>query len=259
MNDLPRLRYQVVAKTDRGKVRQKNQDAVYRWQSDNALSPPRALLILADGMGGHQAGEQASRLALDQVQRVVLPKLKLDEGIEVPETLLYDAVQQAHLAIKTFALDQGIDIEDIGTTIEIVVVTGMEAWVAHVGDSRTYILGKDGLDQVTADHTAVADMVLAGIIQPEEIYTHPQRNILTRAVGGDHFVEVDTYLIELALGERILLCSDGLWGAVYDTALERILLAASPPEVVVDQLIQAANEAGGTDNISVVVCDVLPA
>lgn len=259
MSNLPLLRYETAASTDRGKVRRINQDAIFYWQSSSAFSPPRALLALADGMGGHQAGEQASRLALEQVQEIVLPKLEQDEPIEETAELLTQAVKQANQAIKAYALEHEIDTEDIGTTIEIVVVAGMDAWVAHVGDSRTYILRKHGLDQITVDHTAVAEMVAAGIIEPEEIYTHPQRNILTRAVGGDHFVEVDINQIKIALGERILLCSDGLWGTMYDNAIERMLLAASPPEEVVAELILAANEAGGADNISVVVCDILPA
>ena len=168
------------------------------------------------------------------------------------------AVQGANEAINNFAVDNEIDPHDIGTTLECVVVDGTYAYIVHIGDSRVYLLGKDGLKLITRDHTAIAEMVDAGILDQEEIYTHPQRNILTQALGGNLLSEIEVSKFKLSIGERILVCSDGLWGMVRDPALERILLWASPPHILVDELIVAANQAGGQDNISVVVCDILP-
>lgn len=249
------IRYEVAADTDQGKVRQKNQDGVFQWASG---SRPRALLALADGMGGHQAGEEASRIALEQVQETILPSLKKDKSVEDFSEHLLKAIKHANKAILDYAVEHGIETEDMGTTIEVVVLDGATAWIAHVGDSRVYLLGKQGLDQVTTDHTAVAEMIQAGMLEPEAVYDHPQRNILTQALGGEHIIEVDISHIEVSVGERILICSDGLWGLLRDNALERMLLQASPPNDLVTELIRAANEAGGEDNISVVICDILP-
>ena len=160
--------------------------------------------------------------------------------------------------VNNFAIDNEIDPHDIGTTLECVVVDGTYVYIVHIGDSRVYLLGKDGLKQITKDHTAIAEMVNAGILDPEEIYNHPQRNILTQALGGNLLSEIEVSKFKVSIGERILVCSDGLWGMVRDPALERILLWASPPHILVDELIVAANQAGGQDNISVVVCDILP-
>lgn len=255
MSKTPNIRYEAAADTDQGKVRQKNQDAVFQWVSD---ARPRALLALADGMGGHQAGEEASRIALEQVQENLLPSLKDDKSIEDFSGHLLNAIKNANKAILDYAVEHGIETEDMGTTIEVIVIDGTTAWVTHVGDSRVYLLGKQGLDQVTVDHTAVAEMIQAGMLGPEAVYDHPQRNILTQALGGEHIVEVDISQIEVSVGERILVCSDGLWGMLRDNVLERMLLQASPPNVLVTELIRAANEAGGEDNISVVICDILP-
>lgn len=255
MTASPRIRVEAAAGTHQGKVRQKNQDAAFHWVSD---SHPRALLALADGMGGHQAGEEASRIALEKVRERVLPVLKGDKTLEDFSGILIKAISDANQAILAYASTHGIDPNDMGTTIEIIVIDGIAAWVAHLGDSRTYLLSKQGLDQVTVDHTAVAEMIQAGLLEPEAVYDHPQRNILTQALGGEHLIEVDVSRFDVSVGERILVCSDGLWGMLRDNILERMLLQASPPHVLVNELIMAANEAGGEDNISVAICDILP-
>lgn len=260
MSKSSKIRLEVAAGTDKGLERDVNQDAVYVWASSIDLTPPRALLLVADGMGGHREGEVASKLVIDKFKESLLPGLEKGEvAAKSLEEQMVKALRIANLGVRNYALDNGFSPQDIGTTLDCVGIIGMQAYVAHVGDSRVYLLGKKGLRQITADDTAVAEMVEAGLLAPEDIYTHPQRNILTRGLGGEEFLEVEITKYDLSIGERVLVCSDGLWGMVRDPALERILLWAVPPHVVVEELIVAANEAGGMDNIGIVICDVLPA
>jgi serine/threonine protein phosphatase PrpC len=260
MSKSSKIRLEAAAGSDLGQSRRINQDAVFQWISDQDLDPPRALLLLADGMGGHQEGEVASQLAVDMHKEIVLPKLskKMIEGVNLTE-LLESALHSSNQAIHDYAIDNDIIPQDIGTTLDCVVVLGVEVFVSHIGDGRVYILEKHGLNQVTEDHSAVAEMVEAGIITPDEIYTHPQRNILTQGLGGNTKANVEVERFDLSVGERILVCSDGLWGIVRDPLLERIMLWASPPHILVKELVIAANQAGSNDNISVIICDILPA
>jgi serine/threonine protein phosphatase PrpC len=253
------IRLEVAAGTDQGLERNINQDSIFQWVSDQKLAPPRALLLLADGMGGHQEGEVASRIAVEKHKDILLPELS-SEDIEKAKFsgLLDKALHASHQAIYDYAVENDIIPQDIGTTLDCVIVIGTEIFVSHVGDGRIYLLKKHGLHQVTVDHSAVAEMVAAGIIEPEDIYTHPQRNIVTRGLGGNSKLDGEVERFDLTIGESILVCSDGLWGKVRDHLLERILLWASPPHVLVKELIVAANEAGGDDNISAIICDILP-
>ena len=260
MSNVSRIKIEAAAASDQGLERRINQDVVYQWVSEQELIPPRALLMVADGMGGHQEGEVASQLAVDTHKEILLPELNQteldkDKLVEVMHT----AVCEANTSIFNYAIEINIIPHDMGTTLDCVILTGMEAYVTHVGDGRVYLLDRDGLRQLTNDHSAVAEMVGAGILDPEEIYTHPKRNILTQGLGGNSKLEVDVEKFDISIGGRILVCSDGLWGLVRNPALERILLWASPPHILVNELIVAANEAGGDDNISVIICDILPA
>jgi serine/threonine protein phosphatase PrpC len=259
MNKKADIRLEVAADTDQGLGRSINQDSIFQWISDRNLSPPRALLLLADGMGGHQEGEVASRIAVEKHKDMLLPELSREDiGKAGFSELLDKALHASHQAIYDYAIEKDIIPQDIGTTLDCVVVIGTEIFISHIGDGRVYLLNKHGLNQLTVDHSAVAEMVAAGIIEPEDIYTHPQRNIVTRGLGGNSKLDVEVKSYNLSIGERILLCSDGLWGKVRDRLIERILLWASPPHVLVKELIVAANEAGGDDNISVIICDILP-
>ncbi len=254
-----KLRLQAAADTDVGLFREVNQDTAYAWVSGADLKPARALLILADGMGGHKAGDVASQLAVEHVGKVLEPLLLEDnENIIDWADMVTKAVKQANAAIFNYAIEHDINPRNIGTTLECVVVFGNKAYLAHIGDSRAYILGRVGLEQLTNDHSAVGELVQAGVLNPSEVYTHPQRNILTRALGGDINFELDVMEFSLRVGERLMLCSDGLWGMVFDDALEDILLKAASPFVLIGELIEAAKEGGGDDNISVVICDIMP-
>lgn len=245
--------------THKGEVRKTNQDAYYVWVSDYGVVPPRGLLLVADGMGGHQKGEVASQMAVDTTRDLLKPQLEADKvNSEGMKESIVEAVKTANSRINNYALEEGIDPQNIGTTIECVVLAGSLAITAHVGDSRIYRLSKNGLEKITRDHSAVAEMVEAGLLEPEDIYTHPQRNVLTQGLGGDINIEVDSIKFEMSIGERLLLCSDGLWGLVRDGEIEKMLLQAASPEQLVEDFIAAANQAGGDDNISVVICDIMP-
>ncbi|TAK12066.1 MAG: serine/threonine-protein phosphatase [Anaerolineae bacterium] len=260
MSTKPRVRLHVAKETNVGRVRKNNQDAVGTWVQHYPDRPPVAILVVADGMGGHEAGEVASQLAVKNLLDTLTPPL--DGGMELGEeldALLANAVSQASTAIVNFTVNNKIEPGNMGTTLECVVLVGGEGRLAHVGDSRVYVLGANGLAKISEDHSAVAELVAAGLLQPEDVYTHPRRNILTRSVGGPWPLEVDLVEVSLKVGQRLMMCSDGLWGLVRDPELERILLKADPPERLVGELIQEALDAGGDDNITVILCDLLPA
>ncbi|MGD8458422.1 MAG: protein phosphatase 2C domain-containing protein [Anaerolineales bacterium] len=260
MSQRSRIRLEVASDTDLGLERENNQDTIFQWTSNQNLSPPRALLLLADGMGGHQKGEVASQITVEKHKEILIPKLSGQEiENEIIIELLENALLESNKSISEYAIDNGITLQDIGTTLDCVVLFGKEMFFSHVGDGRIYLLKKLGLNQLTTDHSVVEEMAKAGLIRPEEIYTHPQRNLLTKGLGGNVKIDIKIEKIELTLGDRVLMCSDGLWGLIRDNLLERILLWASPPHVLVKELVIAAKEAGGNDNISVIICDILPA
>ncbi|MBI3159211.1 MAG: Stp1/IreP family PP2C-type Ser/Thr phosphatase [Chloroflexi bacterium] len=256
----PRVRYNIAKESNVGRVRRNNQDAMGAWVQHYPDRPPLAVLVVADGMGGHEAGEIASQLAVEKLLELLTPAV--EGGIQLGEELdamLANAITQASTAIVNFTVSHKIEPGNMGTTLECAVLMGGEGRIAHVGDSRIYQLTANGLNQVTEDHSAVAELVSVGVLKPEDVYTHPRRNILTRSVGGPWPLEVDMVPVSLKVGDRLMLCSDGLWGLVRDDDIERILLKADPPDRLVQELIEAALEAGGDDNITVILCDVLPA
>lgn len=231
------MRFVVGARTDVGRVREGNEDSYM------ANEP---LFAVADGMGGHQGGEVASRLALDTLREAA-------DG-----AALAQAVQDANRAVFEQA---GRDpaLAGMGTTLTAFLAEGDTLRLAHVGDSRAYLLRDGALQQITTDHTVVEGMVEKGELTPQEASIHPQRSILTRAIGVDGEVQVDQASIEPRPGDRLLLCSDGLTGMVEEAAIQRILEEHTDPQAAANALVDAANEAGGQDNITAVVIDVADA
>ena len=224
--------------TDVGLVRSDNEDAYL-------VNPP--LLAVADGLGGHLAGEVASSIAVET--------LLADAPRSADAKALARAVRTANAAVIE-AADSGRGRFGMGTTLTAAMIDGTRIVLAHVGDSRAYLLHFGALAQVTHDHSMVADMVRNGTLTAEESRVHPNRSVITRALGSDPNLLVDTYEIEAAPGDRLLLCSDGLTGMVDDPEIERILSTATSAEEAVDRLIEGARDAGGQDNITVVVAEI---
>ena len=226
------------AATDVGRVRDGNEDA---YLVDDAMG----LIAVADGMGGHRAGEVASATALEALRAAITGGRPLRESIE-----------DANDAVYTKSLTD-TSLRGMGTTLTAgTLVAGDTVLVGHVGDSRAYLLHDGELRQVTDDHSLVEELVREGRLTADEAAVHPQRSIITRALGVDASVEVDVYPVELVPGDRLLLCSDGLTGMVAPDDIAATLRRESDPARAAAQLVDAANAAGGEDNITVVVVAV---
>jgi protein phosphatase len=220
-------------------VRDQNEDSVFPTSSGE--STDEVLAIVADGMGGHVAGEVASRIAINAAASSDLGPT--------------DRVAAGNRAIREeVARDPGL--EGMGTTMTLLRVEDNTATIAHIGDSRAYLLRDGELRQVTEDHTVAAEYVAQGQLSREEAASHPQRHMLLRTLGLTRFVDVDEVEVDLAPGDRVLLCSDGLTEMVRDETIGKILADGSPDEVVWN-LVETANDAGGVDNITVVVVDAV--
>lgn len=235
------MRYVWGSATHQGMVRQNNEDALFPDRSGE--SNGSAVLMVADGMGGHIAGEVASRLAINAAA-----SSQLEPG---------DRVAAANRAIREEVARQP-DLEGMGTTMTLVQLTddGI-ARFGHVGDSRAYLLRGGELRQLTVDHTVAAEYVAMGQLSVEEAKDHPQSHMLTRCLGLTRFVNVDEFDLELEVGDRLLLCSDGLNSMVGSDAITNGLTGGTAEEAAW-KLVEVANKAGGHDNTSVIVIDVLP-
>jgi PPM family protein phosphatase len=229
-----------VARTDTGRQRRENEDNSY-------VRVP--LFVVADGMGGAQAGEVASALAVEAFQRGLIDP---DGDHPTAERRLVERVQAANRRIYEAAQAER-ERSGMGTTLTAVYVDDSNLTVAHVGDSRAYIFRDGDLTRVTHDHSLVEELMRRGKLTPEQAAEHPQRSIITRALGIEPEVEVDTWTYPGKAGDVVLLCSDGLTSMVDEHVIEEILRADSDLERVAETLIHAANEAGGRDNITVVL------
>lgn len=229
------MRVEVGVATDIGQVREGNEDSYL-------VDAP--LYAIADGMGGHRGGEVASSLALETIESM----FRAGDGS------LGDQVREANRTVHERSL-QDQQVSGMGTTVTAVVVEAGTARLAHVGDSRGYLLRAGDLRQITADHTLVARMVKAGEITRQEADVHPHRNVLTRSVGTEESVKVDEDDLALLDGDRLLLCSDGLTDMVSEDQIQAILEAEPNPQRAADRLVKAANRAGGIDNITALILD----
>jgi protein phosphatase len=215
------------------------------------------LFIVADGMGGAKAGEQASAMVVESIEAFALNTLSwffLLKGAQEHDVLkeFQAALQQADANICREAA-QHRDLAGMGTTVTVAYSVGSTLFVAHVGDSRCYLLRGGGLDRLTHDHTVVAEMISRGALQPEEAAGHRLRHLMTNAVGGrDLGVRVECHRIELAADDLLLLCSDGLTELVPDDRIAAVLQAQRDPRAACERLVAEANEHGGKDNITVI-------
>jgi PPM family protein phosphatase len=233
------LRLATGSSTDTGLHRGNNEDSFL-------VDEEHVVFAVADGMGGHRGGEVASRTAIEALRAAIAA------GQPV-----HDAIVQANTAvIERAAGDQ--DLTGMGTTLTAVVVAGArQLLIGHVGDSRAYLLHDGAMRRVTDDHSLVEELVREGRLTAEQAESHPQRAIVTRALGVDRDVEVDLYTVDVTAGDRIVICSDGLTTMVRDRDVERLARSEPDPQRAAEVLVEAANRAGGEDNTSVVIVDVL--
>lgn len=235
--------------TDIGKQRQLNQDYVFTSQVPMGTLPN--LFIVADGMGGHKAGEYASKCAVETIVDDV--NLSTEKSVI---KVLSGAIRHANERIRQVS-SQDDNYQGMGTTLVVAAFDGKEMYVANVGDSRLYLF-HDGLRQVTTDHSLVEEMVRIGELEREKARNHPDKNIITRAIGVVEVVDVDFFeLDDLKEGDIILMCSDGLSNMLDDNELERIVGGAGTLEEKAKRLIAAANLNGGRDNIAVILIELL--
>lgn len=251
--------------THQGRRHTRNEDMIVTFTFDKkqqGKSVPIGFYMVADGMGGHDAGDVASRTVYEVVTKWIvetniLPDLRKTTRKltteNVPGDLLQQAIQAANEALVRHAQ---VHNSNLGSTVTAALVIGDVATIANVGDSRTYLLRKGQLRQITQDHSLVARLVEAKVITPEEVREHPQRNQIYRNLGQKSAVQVDIFTVHLQPDDRLILCCDGLWEMVSDADIQRIVEASRTPQKACDTLIAAANQAGGEDNISVIVVEM---
>lgn len=266
--------------TDVGRIREENEDSL--WSQVNAFNhkEPLGLFIVCDGMGGHMGGKHASFWAVEAIKQEFAalfaakdPRATVvlsDEDIqkvktgEVPaprlpeepilEEVILKALQKANYVVYDYARHKPQSAGNAGTTVTMAVLRGSQMIIANIGDSRTYLLRNHRLRLVTRDHSLVATLISEGQILPNEIYTHPQRNVIYRFLGQKNEVQVDVFRYTVHPGDKLLLCSDGLWEMIRsDQEIAEILERADEPRQACRDLIEAAKRNGGEDNISAIV------
>jgi serine/threonine protein phosphatase PrpC len=273
------IKLQAVALTDPGRERQVNEDRVWAQVYEASEGEAVGLFIVCDGIGGHLGGECASHWAVETVKRelqklffppdssttIHLSKQELESWMHTGQTTrlsqmrkhedrVKEAIEKANRVVYEYSRQRPERAADAGTTISMALVVGSRTIVANVGDSRTYLLHGDRMRQITKDHSLVATLVESKQIKPEEIFNHPQRNLIFRSLGNKKEVQVDTFVESLKEGDYLLLCSDGLWEMVQDEkVIARTIKESSTLEEAGQKLVEAANNAGGEDNIGLVI------
>jgi PPM family protein phosphatase len=238
----------VAARSDVGMIRAGNEDNFFAAADDNG-----GIFIVADGMGGHAAGEVASEMAVKLIRDQLSALRDLHDRRAADRVL--DALRAANLAIYNRTVTE-VDKQGMGTTASVLIVAGRRYLIGQVGDSRVYLLRDGTLRQLTKDHSYVQEQVDAGFLTPEQARYHPYSNVITRCVGASDDVEPDTFAGETKVGDVFLVASDGLTGMVDDRRLQQLLQARVEPSRVVDSLIAEANGRGGLDNITAIVVGV---
>ncbi len=235
------------AATDIGRIRISNQDFVYKEVHPVGKLPN--LFVVADGMGGHKAGEVASKTAVETVVKSVKTSRKNDIIY-----ILQKAVNDANAVVKELASTDS-QYEGMGTTLVIATIVENMIYIANVGDSRLYFIDDD-IHQITRDHSYVEDLVSLGKIDKDEARTHVKKNIITRAVGIDDDVDADYFEVQYESGDKILMCSDGLTNMTEDVTIKTIVNGDGTIEEKTKKLVDTANQNGGKDNITVVLIEL---
>ncbi len=234
--------------SDVGCVRELNEDCFCIHGFDDGRE--RGFCILADGMGGHNAGEVASQTTVRIIAEELTKLLDSDLGSEIPSKLL-EAVERANDKVYNMSVNNSIH-NGMGTTVVAVFILDGAAYIANIGDSRAYAIREDELLQITTDHSIVEELVQRGTITREEARRHPQKNIITRAVGTDSVVRADVFEYNYSQGDTLLLCSDGLCTMVEDSEIFNIMTQEKNSEDMVCKLVDTAKKNGGVDNITVI-------
>ena len=233
--------------TDVGQKRTVNQDFVFTSETPVGNLPN--LFVVADGMGGHKAGDFASSYAVE----VLLSTIREDENSN-PVKIIRAAIENANTQLLREASDNET-MSGMGTTMVLVTIVGHYAYVANVGDSRLYLIDEDKISQITKDHSLVEEMVRMGEISRDDARNHPDKNIITRALGAGRDVDVDFFDIRLTPGDILLLCSDGLSNMVPDEDIRQVIRTSETLEETGRRLVSMANDNGGRDNIAVVLVE----
>ena len=244
--------------TDVGCVRKHNEDSFL-------CDPELGLYVVADGLGGHAAGEVASQIVVERVAQFVSETAEMDRTwpLEYDTSLTFDGNRlRVALLLSDLAITEDIkanpERETMGSTVVAALVKGRHVTLAHVGDSRAYLLKKDGIHQITKDHSWVAEQVANGILTPSEARIHPFRNVITQALGNGGDLEIEVQEFEIENSDQLLLCSDGLSGMVGDAQIWDIVNQSPDLQTAVESLISAARDNGGEDNITVVLVGLEP-
>ena len=245
----------VSSRTDVGLLRQYNEDSLYVCSIDDDISSKGLLLGVADGMGGHNGGDVASQMAVKTVGEYYSSEDDVSDSTSIQEVMIR-LVQKANSSIYSVSTED-CNLSGMGTTLTSVCVRGEEAFLAHVGDSRAYLFRDGVLTQLTDDHSLVAQAVREGILTPEQAARHPQRNIITRALGTKDNVEVDSLVINIQKDDILLLASDGLHGFVTDEQITELMgKSRECLDDMTDDLVRAALEKGGPDNVTAVLVKI---
>ena len=233
--------------TDIGRRRKANQDYVYSSERPVGLLPN--LFVVADGMGGHNAGDYASRVAVETIVEQIADSPEHD-----PLRVFDMAIQAANARIRELAAESP-ELDGMGTTVVVASCADRCLFVANVGDSRLYVVNRSGIRQITRDHSWVEEMVRRGGIGREEARNHPDKNIITRAIGATEDVNADIFEVEIQQDEQILMCTDGLTNMVEDEEVLAIVRGREDLVERVEKLVERANENGGKDNITVIMIE----
>ena len=237
----------VFSATDIGQKRHMNQDFIFT--SEESVGNLPNLFVVADGMGGHNAGDFASRYGVS----VLVETVRKDKNFN-PVKVMRNAIEAANREVFSQSRNDP-SMAGMGTTMVVCTVVGGYAYIANVGDSRLYLAGSDSMTQITQDHSLIAEMVRLGELTPEEGRNHPDKNIITRAVGTNEEVKIDFFDVKLETGDQILMCSDGLSNMVEDQRIFEILKGEDTKADKAQVLVDEANANGGRDNIAVIVVE----
>lgn len=245
------MRY--AASSDTGKVRTQNEDA---WNIVLDKTGYAVGFVVADGMGGHEAGEVASRMAVEVMSETVISATTLKMNLDDAEVFLRDGLDEANRRIMRYSREKLRGIPS-GTTLTAAFLDGPMMLLIHIGDSRAYLFRKQVVKQLSRDHTYVADLVASGIIEPEDAKKHPERNKVTRALGFDLGMKPEVFWERIYDDDKLLFCTDGLTEYVTEQEMAGVLFKREPEQAVAE-LVSLANKRGGRDNITVIIVAMEP-